>query len=157
MKIRLGRPGDGRCKNIIQIDEWDTWSMDWTLAPILLPMLIQLKKTKHGTPCSMPAFEEDEKYPYEWSEETSEKALQQWNDILDKMIWSFTQLSSEDKGEDQFWIKKPDFPPKRDNLPDGSILWKPSGKLDNEGLKAHYVRIQEGLELFGKHFQDLWD
>jgi hypothetical protein len=34
----------------VKIDPWDTWSMDHTLAPIILPMLKQLKATKHGAP-----------------------------------------------------------------------------------------------------------
>jgi hypothetical protein len=34
----------------VHIDKWDTWSMDSTLAPIILPMLVQLKATKHGAP-----------------------------------------------------------------------------------------------------------
>jgi hypothetical protein len=34
----------------VRIDRWDTWSMDHTLAPIILPMLVQLKETKHGAP-----------------------------------------------------------------------------------------------------------
>ena len=35
-------------KNTVHIDYYDTWSMDHTLAPIVLPMLKQLKATKHG-------------------------------------------------------------------------------------------------------------
>ena len=34
----------------VRIDHWDTWSMDDTLAYIVLPMLKQLKETKHGGP-----------------------------------------------------------------------------------------------------------
>ena len=34
----------------VRIDEWDTWSMDSTLALIILPMLKQLQETKHGAP-----------------------------------------------------------------------------------------------------------
>ena len=34
----------------IKIHKYDTWSMDDTLAPIILPMLVQLKATKHGAP-----------------------------------------------------------------------------------------------------------
>jgi hypothetical protein len=37
-------------KTSIKIHKWDTWSMDHTLAPIILPMLVQLKETKHGAP-----------------------------------------------------------------------------------------------------------
>ena len=35
--------------NYVKIDHWDTWSMDSTLAPIILPMLKQLRETKHGS------------------------------------------------------------------------------------------------------------
>ena len=34
----------------VRIDKYDTWSMDNTLALIILPMLKQLKETKHGSP-----------------------------------------------------------------------------------------------------------
>ena len=34
----------------VKIDAWDTWSMDTTLNRIILPMLKQLKKDKHGAP-----------------------------------------------------------------------------------------------------------
>ena len=37
-------------KITVRIDKYDTWSMDHTLAPIILPMLKQLKETKHGSP-----------------------------------------------------------------------------------------------------------
>ena len=36
--------------NYVKIDHYDTWSMDSTLAPIILPMLKQLRDTKHGSP-----------------------------------------------------------------------------------------------------------
>ncbi len=31
----------------VKIDHWDTWSMDYTLSHIIVPMLKQLQKTKH--------------------------------------------------------------------------------------------------------------
>ena len=61
----------------VRIDKWDTWSMDSTLAHIVLPMLQQLKKTQHGHPASM-------------SEE-------EWDNILDEMIFAF-----ENKLKDSF-------------------------------------------------------
>ena len=36
--------------NYVKIDHYDTWSMDHTLSPIILPMLKQLKEKKHGAP-----------------------------------------------------------------------------------------------------------
>ena len=34
----------------VHIDKWDTWNMAETLGEIALPMLKQLKETKHGSP-----------------------------------------------------------------------------------------------------------
>ena len=34
----------------VKIDRYDTWSMDHTLADIILPMLKQLNTEKHGAP-----------------------------------------------------------------------------------------------------------
>ena len=52
MKINIPKypKGNGRRKIKIQIDKWDTYSMDHTLAMIIYPMLLQLKATKHGVP-----------------------------------------------------------------------------------------------------------
>ena len=51
MKVSIGKyPKKGNQKVSIRIDPWDTWSMDTTLAHIVLPMLKQLKATKHGAP-----------------------------------------------------------------------------------------------------------
>ena len=35
-------------KDVVKIDYWDSWSCDYTLSPIILPLLKQLKETKHG-------------------------------------------------------------------------------------------------------------
>ena len=60
----------------VQIDPWDTWNMDHTLAHIILPMLIQLKETKHGYP--------------------SELSLEDWNNYLDEMIYEFDCKANKD-------------------------------------------------------------
>ena len=39
----------GERKLKVRIDDYDTWSMDHTLAYIILPMLKQLRDTKHGS------------------------------------------------------------------------------------------------------------
>jgi len=67
----------------VRIDPWDTWSMDNTLALIILPMLKQLKETKHS-------------YPHELSEE-------EWDNILDEMIWAFEQKCKD------CWISEYDY------------------------------------------------
>ena len=52
----------------VKIDRWDTWSMDHTLAHIVLPMLKQLQKDKHGSP-----YVEDEDVPEELRSEKKSK------------------------------------------------------------------------------------
>jgi hypothetical protein len=66
----------------IKIHKWDTWSMDHTLAPIILPMLVQLKATNHGYPSGL----------------TEKK----WNSIMDEMIWAFEQKCRDDWESDYY-------------------------------------------------------
>ena len=133
----------------VKIDKYDTWSMDHTLSHIIVPMLIQLKKTKQGIPNDMLTEEynklctsmdyhlEKENGPLHKKEKALFKeAIKKWNDILDKMIWSFKEIRSDHKGENKFW-KKDSF--------------------DNEGHKEYYKRVNEGTELFGKYYMNLWD
>jgi dCMP deaminase len=47
MKVYLGPYKENR-KEQIHIHDYDTWNMDDTLAMIIVPMLKQLKATKHG-------------------------------------------------------------------------------------------------------------
>jgi hypothetical protein len=131
-------------KMVVKIDKWDTWSMDVTLAHIILPMLKQLKETKHGSPNSMPAFNQTSNQAqhsfgfYRESDAIADEAgHKQWTEILEKMIWSFEQVI-DDKWEEMFVLDSPD-------------------RYDYKGAKIYSDRIQEGLELFGKYYRDLWD
>lgn len=168
MKVYIGRypnKPDKERKVRVRIDPWDTWSMDQTLVPIILPMLKQLKETKHGSPGSMPAFKYDSNqtqlcfdfYP-EGDNLSWEIGHAQWGEILDKMIWSFEQLETD--WEHQFHSGVHD------------ILWEPvpgtdltemkrgpndTHKFDFKGYEAHLERIRDGLRLFGEHYMDLWD
>ena len=89
----------------VKIDRWDTWSMDHTLAYIILPMLKQLSKTKHGAP-----YTEDEDVPEylrshmaqpkenEW--DTDSLHFMRWDWILAEMIWAFEQeIRDDDEGQ----------------------------------------------------------
>lgn len=60
----------------VSIDKYDTWSMDHTLAHIVLPMLVQLKATNHGYPANL----------------TEKK----WDSIMSEMIWAFGQKCQDD-------------------------------------------------------------
>ena len=112
----------------IKIHKYDTWSMDHTLAMIIHPMLVQLKATTHG-------------YPSELTEE-------RWNEILDEMIWAFEQKCKDDWEDEYYgkWITDKD-----------KILSGHFDSIDHDGLKEHQERITQGLKLFGKYYENLWD
>ncbi|MGA0857839.1 MAG: hypothetical protein ACO3P3_06720, partial [Candidatus Nanopelagicales bacterium] len=112
MKISIGKypKKDGKQKKSIRIDPWDTWSMDHTLADIILPMLKQLRKTQHGAPCT-----DDEDAP-EHLRSTAAKPkknvwdvdefhFKRWDWIMKEMIWAFGEHAKD--REPNFWIKKP--------------------------------------------------
>jgi hypothetical protein len=124
----------------IHIDRWDTWSMDYTLAPIILPMLKQLKKTKHGAPYVDPKDVPKELHPKKQTKkqkdngETDSTHFERWDWVLDEMIWAFEQKCRDD------WMSDYDY-----------------NKWDSEGAKAHQERMSNGFRLFGKYYENLWD
>lgn len=133
----------------VKIDPWDTWGMDHTLAQIILPMLKQLKATKHGVPAEFIHEKDCE------SEIPFKEAEKKWDAVMDQMIWSFEQILDENN-DDQFFTDDPDAPPSQTLK---SILredYVPQ-KYDAQGHQKHNKKIQKGLDLFGKHYRSLWD
>ena len=113
----------------IKIHNYDTWSMDHTLAEIILPMLIQLKDTQHG-------------YPNDLTE-------QEWNAILDEMIWAFEQKCRDDWESEYYKFEEG----AGDGFPGGyKLVWE-----NPEGRKKHQERMTNGFRLFGKYYENLWD
>ncbi len=158
---------DGRRKRKIKIriDKYDTWSMDHTLAMIVLPMLKQLKETKHGSAGGMKEFamtsEGTSQYCFDFYAEGDDAAWEaghkKWDETLDKMIWSFEQIL-DDGADSQFWIKRKEGeePSISPSLVEKFDIVRDM-KFDHVAYRKHYERVEEGLQLFGKHFQDLWD
>ena len=128
----------------VKIDRWDTWSMDSTLSLIILPMLKQLKETKHGVPASFI-------HNKDGTDRVIEEAEILWNETLDKMIFAFEAIK-DDNYIEQFQSGEFDNA-KRPGEPG----WQGTYKLDRKKLKKYEDRIQEGLELFGKYYRNLWD
>ena len=87
----------------VHIDRWDTWSMDHTLAHIVLPMLVQLKRTKHGAPNTDNAdvpkelrMSKKRLTAYSKTGDTDDNFFKRWDWILDEMIWAFNQKCRDD-------------------------------------------------------------
>ena len=129
MKINIGEPKKDKSADTIHIDNFDCWSLDYTLARIIHPALIRLKETKHGYPelwedGMVTHHNWDRQLHFDFIDEDIETnyLIDKWNGILDKMIYSFGKIM-----EDAYF--------------------------DNE----EWEMIQEGLDLFAKHYTSLWD
>jgi len=119
----------------VRIDNYDTWSMDHTLAYIVVPMLKQLKEKTHGAP-----FIHDEDVPehlrkstapptkYEW--DTDENYFKRWEWVMNEMIFAFESKVTE---------------------------WDENVNCNFEDRLVVEARIQNGFVLFGKYYQGLWD
>ena len=126
----------------VHIDKWDTWSMDHTLAPIILPMLKQLKETKHGAPYVESAdvpkelrINVHQKVAYKKDGTTDENFFKRWDWVMDEMIWAFEQ-----KNKDNWMAPYYEY-----------------NKWDRDAVKAEQERISNGFRLFGKYYESLWD
>lgn len=155
--------------NYVKIDRWDTWSMDHTLAYIILPMLKQLKKDKHGAP-----FVDDIDVPEElrstsappkeneW--DTDANHFARWDWAMDEMIFAF-ECKLDDTWQDKFRSGDHD-------MLTVACAWDENGKptmyewvkgpndtyqCDYDGMKVVQDRITNGFRLFGKYYQGLWD
>jgi len=143
----------------VHIDRWDTWSMDETLAHIILPMLVQLKATKHGAPWVAVEDVPKELRPtkkevleYEYDGTTDEQFFKRWDWVLDEMIFAF-ESKLDDSWEDQFETGE--------TLEGGmsEMIRGPNDtkEYDWKGREKYQERISNGFRLFGKYYESLWD
>ena len=138
MKVNIGPYTDDDAGQVIEvhIDKYDTWSMDHTLAPIILPMLLQLKETKNGAP-----LVDDEDVPEELKStsaptkendwDTDDNWFKRWDWVLDEMIYAFDCKANKD---------------------DVIMRFENNKEIDKE-----QERISNGFRLFGKYYEALWD
>ena len=148
MKVEISNYEDDGDRTInVRIDDFDTWSMDHTLAPIILPMLKQLKETKQGSPmvddADVPHLPKqgntsNEGYQYDLFDSDEQDELfwaqyeQRWNWILDEMIYAFDCKANKDE-----------------------VFMRCN--LFNDSFRIEQERISNGFRLFGKYYENLWD
>lgn len=149
MKVHIGPYKDDNTdrKEEVYLHDYDTWNMDHTLALIALPMLKQLKDTKHGVPY-MDYEDMPEHLQYirrEWdpravgdlfngtgyNDDEFQRQQECWDWIIDEMIYAFDCKANKD--EVYMRIK------------------------DRDEIEKEQDRISNGLRLFGKYYEALWD
>ena len=131
MKIKIGPHRKNRVFNI-HIDDFDVWSLDYTLACIIHPALVRLKETKHGYPelwedGMVTHHNWDRQLHFDFIDEDVETKylMDKWDTIMDKMIYSFGQIVED--------------------------------KLFDITDQKQLDEIQEGIDLFAEHYTSLWD
>jgi hypothetical protein len=165
----------------VEIHEYDTWNMDETLAHIVTPMLKQLAKNKHGGPLVdiedvpqhlRPSKKEIEAFNYDGT--TDENFFKRWEWVMGEMIFAFEcklhdwdsvywthddevpNIEFEPEGPAQLRL----FPDEKGNTVDYEYYsLKSTGVIltDPDKRQQQADRIENGLRLFGKYYQSLWD
>jgi len=148
----------------VRIDYYDTWSMDNTLALIVLPMLKQLRDAKPGSPAV-----DDDDVPEELKSSSADPLTEEqknagytdnnwhkrWEWVLNEMIWAFEQINDEN-AENQFHSDLDPAEPRDDPGIEFEEAMR-RGKFDKDGYIAWQNRKTRGLTLFGKYYEGLWD
>lgn len=159
----------------IKIHKYDTWSMDNTLAYIILPMLKQLKATTHGAPFvddeDVPegvGLRSTEALPKEDEYDVDSNHFKRWDWALGEMIFAF-ECKIDDSWQDAFrsgefdhvWVPI-DRSGNEVDEKDAKLFRTIDGpnhtyKCDYEGMRVVETRIQNGFRLFGRYYSNLWD
>jgi len=114
----------------------ETWDLGYTVAAFTLPRLKRYKKLNNGVPGAVLFQVNEEKIHFNNDEERLNNAKEKWDAVLDRIIWSFEQIVNPteepelEKGED----------------------WKDYRMR----YDVYSKKVQDGINLFAKHFQDLW-
>jgi hypothetical protein len=160
--------------NYVKIDYWDTWSMDRTLSYIILPMLKQLKATKHGAPLVDDIDVPDELKstnapPKENEYDVDAYHFDRWDYVLNEMIFAF-ENKVDDSWEEKYHTGKIDYKFVKSEKTffnpvtkqDESVYESVKGPndtyhYDSDGAKKEHDRMANGFRLFGKYYEGLWD
>lgn len=147
MKVYIG-PYEEDQKIEVELDDYDTWNMDCTLALVILPMLKQLKEQKAGAP-----YIHNDDAPEEFRTGNPEEPeddphwFDRWDWVLNEMIWAFEHIADDD-WQDEFLGELVDDP---EGLMGYNVI-----NADYEALNAAEERIKRGTTLFGKYYMALW-
>ena len=125
----------------------DCWSLDNYLAKIIVGGVKNLKKYKMGFPVP-----EWFKEPRDMTEEEERKAFNEWQEVIDTIIFAFDMIHKEGCGTVYYWYKGCEavYESLKKNHSD---LYSDVRFLTEEEQK----KVELGQQLFIKHYFDLWD
>lgn len=174
MKVNIGKYPKKHDKPrvfSIKIEKHDLWDFNGSAGPVILEWLKEFRALdKHGIPADMPSFcqtaeDYDTQLCFDFYKESNPPFSQsedEWNVILDKMIWSFEEMINEPNGG-CYWDVKPKlnldatFTEVTKTGEFHEMVWDEPGRFNHAKYSAYQDKIQEGLDLFAKYFRNLWD
>lgn len=144
MKVNIGNytiDGSGRNPEV-QIDAHDCYSLDHTLAMVIAPALTTFRD-RVMNPDIMTGIPSC--FLVENDDPDLTESCKAFCEALDKMIWSFDQIARD----------KPDEP----DLPPRGPAWGKNADAKEwlDATEQYHLRIQEGIDLFAKHYTNLWE
>lgn len=148
----------------VRIDRYDTWNMDTTLTYIILPMLKQLQKDKHGSPMvDMEDVPEELRCVVVDHEDAT--IHKRWEWVLNEIIFAFEHKHPDNDWEDAYRSGEFDhkFVVCKTDADGEPLMYQMENgpnhtyQCDYAGIQKVEERIQNGFKLFGKYYQGLWD
>jgi len=129
------------------VSDQECWSLSNTFAEYILPRLKHFRKMKKvGVPsCMFVTSYPTNKYGIELAEI-------QWNEVLDEMIWTFEYIIDSEKFN-PIPTTGSLFDSEKQKTPDEMKEWD----IYFERAEKFNERKNKGLQLFAKHFDNLWD
>lgn len=121
-------------------DDSDLWSLDASLAKIILPRLKEFRaKGKAGVPSDFLVDGDDRDLTL---------GTKKYEEALDAMVEAFECLVDEERG-----LPEMELGPEENGFLGGNISNWDAYAL---AAKRRQKTIDKGLRLFGRHFQSLW-
>ena len=144
MKVTIPKPIPGEEHKKIEVDDWDIWNVDYTLACVIHPVLLKYRENLTGYPelwedGMITSHNYDRQLHFDIFDEKVERdyLLKKWKDIVDKMCRAFGMIVEKEAWEDT-WMDKSYHEHKIEEA-------------------KYYEAVDEGLALFAKHYHSLWD
>lgn len=117
-----------------------------------------VESDKHGTPVIM--FSDPQKI--EHSDEEYKEAEKNWQEVLNKILFAFEWILYDDlnlskKEMKAFEEKYGDIHEEKEEYKRENSFFKDDFYFNTKLYEELNEKCQEGLELFGKYFRNLWD
>jgi len=114
----------------------ESWDFYHHCSKWIVPRLKELKNSKESRPFDL--------------------TLEEWHTIIEKMIWSFEHIDDYVRP-----TYSNDYDFRYEATEENGIATfrslNKTGVVDWSPVEEHNKRIQDGLDLFAKHFRSLWD